>query len=52
MRKKYIHEKEYWLGHTREYVKVACRGQDQMLENQLVTGKISAFLQDDILLMD
>ncbi len=50
--KKYIHEKEYWLGHTREYVKVACRGQDQMLENQLVTGKISAFLQDDILLMD
>ncbi len=49
--KKYIHEKEYWLGHTREYVKVACRGQDQMLENQLVTGKISGFLQDDILYM-
>lgn len=49
--KKYIHEKEYWLGHTREYVKVACSGQDQMLENQLVTGKISGFLQDDILFM-
>ena len=43
--------KEYWIGHTKEYVKVACEAQDKMLENQLITGKIKGFFQDDILLM-
>lgn len=49
--KKIIGDREYWIGHTREYVKAACGAQDKMLENQLVTGKISGFLQDDILMM-
>lgn len=43
--------KEYWIGHTREYVKVACAAGDKMLENQLITGKIKGFLQEDILIM-
>lgn len=49
--KKTIAGKEYWIGHTRTYVKVACAARDKMLENQLITGKIKGFLQDDILEM-
>lgn len=49
--KKILAGKEYWIGHTREYVKVACAAQDKMLENQLITGKIKGFLQEDILIM-
>lgn len=49
--KKTIAGKEYWIGHTREYVKVACAAQDKMLENQLITGKIKGFLQEDILII-
>ena len=48
--KKRIGDRAYWIGHTRTYVKVACEAQDKMLENQLASGKISGFLQDDILL--
>lgn len=47
--KKVIEGEAYWIGHTREYVKVACRAQDTILENQLAVGKIMGFLQDDIL---
>lgn len=49
--KKTIAGKQYWIGHTREYVKVACAAQDKMLENQLITGKIKGFLQEDILII-
>lgn len=49
--KKMLTGKEYWIGHTREYVKVACAAGDKMLENQLITGKIKGFLQEDILIM-
>lgn len=49
--KKMLAGKEYWIGHTKEYVKVACAAGDKMLENQLITGKIKGFLQEDILIM-
>lgn len=49
--KRVLSGKEYWIGHTKEYVKVACEAQDKMLENQLITEKIKGFFQDDILLM-
>jgi threonylcarbamoyladenosine tRNA methylthiotransferase MtaB len=46
---KKIHNKEYCIGHTREYVKVA--SEVKFKENTLVTGKIEGFLTDEILLM-
>lgn len=49
--KKVLSGKEYWIGHTKEYVKVACEVEGKILENQLITGKIKGFLQDDILIM-
>ena len=49
--KKVLSGKEYWIGHTKEYVKVACEVEGKTLENQLITGKIKGFLQDDILIM-
>ncbi len=50
--KKEIMGREYWLGHTGEYVKVAVSDQGRVLENQLLTGKITGFLEDEILLME
>ena len=56
--KKEIRGKEYWIGHTREYVKVACSGKEnecmetENLQNKLITGKITGFLQDDILFLE
>ncbi len=41
----------YQLGHTKEYIKVAKKS-TQDLSNSIVSGHISAFLTDDILLMD
>ncbi len=49
--KKGIAGKEYWLGHTREYVKVAIEAHDEILENQLISGEIKGFLADDIIFM-
>ena len=49
--KKKIAGEEYWLGHTREYVKVAFPAQGEDLENQLVTGRITGFLGDEIMVM-
>ena len=37
----------YWVGHTREYMKVAVLS-EKNLENQIVTGEITEFLQDGI----
>ena len=42
-----INGQTYWVGHTREYIKVAVLS-EKNLENQLVTGKITEFLQDGI----
>ncbi|MDE6918974.1 MAG: tRNA (N(6)-L-threonylcarbamoyladenosine(37)-C(2))-methylthiotransferase MtaB [Lachnospiraceae bacterium] len=50
--KKEIMGREYWLGHTGEYVKAAVSDQGRALENQLLTGKITGFLEDEILLME
>lgn len=43
--------KLYWIGHTREYVKVALACAEN-LENQLITGKIIGALNDEVLLME
>lgn len=50
--KKKIAGEEYWMGHTREYVKVAFPAQGEDLENQLVTGRITGFLGDEIMVME
>lgn len=50
--KKIIAGTEYWIGHTREYVKVAAPAQGKVLENQLITGKISKFLEDETIIME
>lgn len=50
--KKVIAGKEYWLGHTGEYVKVAAPAQGEVLENQLITGTIREFLDDEIIIME
>ena len=46
-----INGKNYQIGHTRQYVKVA-RETEQDLSNQLISGKMCGFLQEDILLME
>lgn len=51
--KKEIGGKEYWIGHTKEYVKVATRVEgEQNLQNQLLTGNITDFLNDEVLMME
>lgn len=56
--KRRIGEQDYWIGHTREYVKVAVAAQQigtiapEGLQNRLILGKIKDFLNHDILLMD
>lgn len=50
--KKMFTGKEYWLGHTREYVKVAALAQGEELENRLITGIIRGFLEDEIIIME
>ena len=43
---------KYWIGHTREYVKAAVKAQyGQILSNQIVHGKITGVLQEDIMLL-
>lgn len=46
-----IGDKEYFVGYTKEYVKVA-KKTDQNLENQIVSGRISGMLTDEILLFE
>jgi threonylcarbamoyladenosine tRNA methylthiotransferase MtaB len=52
---KEIHNKEYYIGHTKEYVKVAIdinsNNIGKINENTIVTGEIEGFLTDEILLM-
>lgn len=46
-----IGDKEYFVGYTKEYVKVAKKA-DENLENQIVSGRISGMLTDEILLFE
>lgn len=46
-----IGDKEYFVGYTKEYVKVA-KKTDENLENQIVSGRISGILTDEILLFE
>lgn len=46
-----IGDKEYFVGYTKEYVKVA-KKTDENLENQIVSGRISGMLTDELLLFE
>lgn len=46
-----IGDKEYFVGYTKEYVKVAKKTAEN-LENQIVSGRISGMLTDEILLFE
>lgn len=46
-----IGDKEYFVGYTKEYVKVA-KETDENLENQIVSGRISGMLTDEILFFE
>lgn len=46
-----IGDKEYFVGYTKEYVKVAKKTYEN-LENQIVSGRISGMLTDEILLFE
>lgn len=46
-----IGDKEYFVGYTKEYVKVA-KKTDENLGNQIVSGRISGMLTDEILLFE
>lgn len=46
-----IGDKEYFVGYTKEYVKVA-KKTDENLENQIVSGRISGMLTYEILLFE
>lgn len=46
-----IGDKEYFVGYTKEYVKVA-KETAENLENQIVSGRISDMLTDEILLFE
>jgi len=50
--KKVIAGKEYWLGYTREYVKAAVPAGEALLENQLITGRIKGFLENEVIVME
>lgn len=43
--------KEYFLGHTKEYVKMAVPATEN-LENKLVTGKVKGMLKEHVLLLE
>ena len=48
---KVINGQNYQIGHTTEYIKVA-KKETEDLSNCLITGKITGFLEDDILFME
>lgn len=53
--KKEIGGIEYFMGHTREYVRIAVdagTANGRELENELITGKIVGFIDSDMLLME
>ena len=48
---KQIQGESYQIGHTKQYVKVALKTKEN-LSNQIITGKVSKMLTNDILLME
>jgi threonylcarbamoyladenosine tRNA methylthiotransferase MtaB len=46
---KEIEGRKYYIGHTKEYVKVAVGVRPDIEENMLITGVVSGFLTDEIL---
>ena len=46
-----IDGKEYYIGYTKEYVKVA-KASDIVLDNQIITGTLTKMLNDEIYLME
>lgn len=53
--KKEINGKSYWVGHTKTYVKGAVEEKTEgsrIGQNQLVTGRVTGLLTDDIILLD
>lgn len=50
--KKEMDGQEYWIGHTKEYVKVALPDHGQDYQNCLVEGKIIKALNKEVLLME
>ncbi len=48
---KEMNGKQYWIGHTKQYVKVAATCKVN-LSNQIKKGKICEFLRDDIMLIE
>ncbi len=50
--KKEMEGKQYWIGHTREYVKVVIPDEGQNLQNRLVIGKLVKMLDKEVLLME
>ena len=48
---KMIQGETYQIGHTAEYIKVA-KKESKDLSNCLINGRITGFLEDDILLME
>lgn len=48
---KLINGKKYQIGHTKQYVKVAKQTQEP-LDNQLVKGRLTDYLENDLLLME
>ncbi len=47
--KKTINGKDYYIGHTREYVKIAVPARAEKLENRIITCDVTGFLEDEIL---
>ena len=50
--KKEVEGQTYWVGHTPQYVKVAKKAGSENLNNRIEKGKITGFLQEDILVME
>ena len=46
-----IEGKKYMIGHTKEYLKVAVKGEN-LTKNSLVCGKISSFLTSEVMLIE
>ena len=47
---KEINGKRYWMGHTKQYIKVAALCNED-LSNKIKRGRISSFLRNDIMLI-
>ncbi len=50
--RKEIDGEEYWIGHTKEYVKVALKDEEKDYQNCLVTGNITKALNKEVFLLE